>query len=301
MGRRKKDVSNKTKKEKGKRLKQLRIDNGFKQDYVARKTNQTKANVSLDENGVNDIDEAKAEIYADFYNVRSDYILCKTDIPNKSISFYHSKGENETDESDVLFIKFLESMGFEIKFLYCSFYHPKHKEGKIISFDDYENNNLELSEGRIDDFEGFSLSKAKCKLKEKDSPNEILILRVAVNYKDVYSNELSYMDFLFYMYQLNDLIFTTSFLFSPLDDKFLDSLDKDTKEYYHIAVGTVCSDIADSYESNPKYTYDEYLDKLEKEGIIKRVKKTKKQAEKESDSESVMFAELFNSIEGRGK
>ena len=64
------------------RVKELRLENHLTQEELAEKVNTTKANISMIENGKRNLTASSLQIFADFFNVSTDYLLGKTVSPN---------------------------------------------------------------------------------------------------------------------------------------------------------------------------------------------------------------------------
>lgn len=60
------------------RLKELREDYGYTQDYVANELNVTRQTISAYENGTTEPTLANLIKLADLYNCSLDYLLCRT-------------------------------------------------------------------------------------------------------------------------------------------------------------------------------------------------------------------------------
>ena len=77
------------------RLKEIREDNDFKQEFIAKMLKVTQAQYSRYEQGINLIPLDKLNILANFYNTSIDYLVSRTDerkaYPKSSITHEYYK------------------------------------------------------------------------------------------------------------------------------------------------------------------------------------------------------------------
>lgn len=93
----------------GERIKQLRTDNQWTQEYVCEKLNISPGALSRYETGMYEPKSLELiKDFADLFNVSTDYLLCKTDIRNieelKKVPFANAGGldTSDLDEEDLL-------------------------------------------------------------------------------------------------------------------------------------------------------------------------------------------------------
>lgn len=67
------------------RLKKLRLEHNLTQEQLAQRVNTTKANISMIESGKRNLTASSLQIFADFFNVSTDYLLGISDNPNSII------------------------------------------------------------------------------------------------------------------------------------------------------------------------------------------------------------------------
>lgn len=70
----------------GKRLKQLREEKGITQEELGKIVNLSKANISKYEKNNIEANNDTLTMFADFFNVSVDYLLCRTNDRNTNIS-----------------------------------------------------------------------------------------------------------------------------------------------------------------------------------------------------------------------
>jgi len=91
------------------RLKELRISVGKSQAMLAVDLHIAQNTVSQWENESRDIDSDKLNVLADYFNVTTDYLLCRTNNPNPSKLLTPNEktptpeGEREFSDNDLMF------------------------------------------------------------------------------------------------------------------------------------------------------------------------------------------------------
>ena len=105
-----------------KRLKELRLNNGLTLKELGSYIGMAESTVSLYESGKREPDLLTVQKIADYFNVSTDYLLGKTDVPNpelpeekielpEGLKFAHLNGIKELDNEDRMeLIKMMERM-----------------------------------------------------------------------------------------------------------------------------------------------------------------------------------------------
>lgn len=161
----------------GERLKECRELRGFTQSQLAEKVGFSSSNyISMIERGVRKIDSDKAILFANALNVSYDYIMCKSDHVNQCCI-----DESVSVPSHVFLIKYISSLGYDIKFNIVKLYEKGQPKLTVT----------------LDKLKNFSFLSANCVLVMNDSESEVIITDV-----DISNENLSFGEFVFTMHQI---------------------------------------------------------------------------------------------------
>lgn len=103
------------------RLKQLREENNLSQLDLANKLNMSQQTISAYEKGTREPDIETIKKISDFFNVSTDYLICKTDIRSndkeeQEFRFaYHKEMEGLTDKEISDALRFYKEMKKKVK------------------------------------------------------------------------------------------------------------------------------------------------------------------------------------------
>ena len=139
------DTKEEINKKRGKRLSECRNYRNMTQAQLAEICNTTDNYISMLECGTRHIDWNKAVLFSKALNVSASYIMCESDNA-KSDRKLSVIDKDSYGNTDLFYICFLCSLGYDIRFLVVYLYDENKPEAIV----------------EVNDFEDFSLSDYKC-------------------------------------------------------------------------------------------------------------------------------------------
>lgn len=179
-------------KKRGSRLKECRDLRNLTQEDLAEAAHVSSNYISMLERGERTIDWNKANEFAEILDVSANYIMCKSDIAEKS-RWRDTFDLLNWGPQDLLLLKYLLAAGNQITFhivrLYDNNKEPVEREWYGQKYWDY----TDLQESvTLDQLDELCLSDATCKLIDGNTKSEVVIVGVTVN-----RAKLTYGEFVF--------------------------------------------------------------------------------------------------------